>query len=427
MRKGRRPRKPGVERREAPLARPEIESLRDRIQDLTALPPEEQASAAPDVVEAVKALPTPDVGLVLIDAARKGQTSALPLLELLLEELEYAPAAAEALGFVRSESAAALLRRVDRPDAPKAVAKAARRALHRLKSQGIALEELAPPAPAEVGLIGGRRILRAMMTPMDPEGGQFFALYVSAPLSGPEFIQVLANDVEGIKETAIAPVTKRELAEHLEEAQQAGMSLVDVPAEYVLFRVREFEAINQERGTPLPYKYHFCLELFHMPGREYGQPPIYEEIDAEAVRSDPSLPGRAGELFETPEFERWFLPTEEIKPVGLRIMEAQESLLVLSEAAKEERIERIFKEAADELFTPEVRARYKRRLEENAYMLFHAGRAELTRIALACAMGLGPDGPPSHRIQFVQEIVRQSAALFVLQEERERGIHEVRT
>jgi len=424
VRKGKRSRMPGVERRETQSARPEIESLRNRIHELMALPPEEQ-TAVPDVVKAIKALPPQDAGPVLTEAARKWQTSALPLLEPLLEEPEYAAAAAEALGFIRSESAAALLRNIDRPDAPKAVVKAARRALHRLRSQGVAAEEVAPPAPAEVGLIGGRRILAAMMTPVDSKGGQFFALYVSAPLSGPEFVQIIANDVDGIKETGIAPIRRRELAQHLEEMREAGMVLIDAPAEYVLFRVRQFEAINQARGTPLPFKYHLCRELFHMPGPEYERPLIYEEIDAEAVRSDPSLPGRVAELFETRKFEGWFLPLEEIKPFALRVIEAGESPLVLSDAAKEERLERVLREAADELFNPELRAKYKRRLEENAYVLLRSDRAELAGVALACAMELAPDGPPSHRILFVQEIVKRSIALFVAQEEREPGIYEI--
>ena len=426
MRKGKPSRRLGIGRKEAP-ARPEIESARNRIQGLMALPSEERVSGVPDVVEAIKELPPPDAGHLLVETARKWQASALPLLETFLEDSEYAPAAAEALGFIRSESAAALLQKVDRPGAPKPLAKAARRALHRLRSQGISAEEVVPPAPGGAGLIGGRRILKAMMTPVDPKGGQFFALYVSAPLSGPEFVQVLASDVEGIKETAIAPIRKRELAEHLEEMRKVGMTLVDVPAEYVLFRVRRFEAINEISGTPLPFKYHLCRDLFHMPGPDYEQPLIYGEVDAEAIRSDPSLPKRAEELFEAGEFEGWFLPMEQIKPFALRVVEARESPLVLSEAAKDERIERALREAADELFTPEVRAGYKRRLEENAYVLLHTDRAELARIALACAMELTPDGLPSHRIPFVQAVVTRSTAFFIAQEEREPRIHEVRT
>ncbi len=162
-----------------------------------------------------------------------------------------------------------------------------------------------------------------------------------------------------------------------------------------------------------------------MPGPEYDQPLIYEELDVEAVRSDPSLPGKAGELFESHDFQGWFVPEEEIARFGTQAMEAEESPIVLSDAAKEERLARAFRAAADEIFTPEVRAKYKRRLEENAYVLLHTDRAELARVALACALQLAPDGPPPPEIPFVQEIIKRSIGLFIAKQKRESRIQRV--
>lgn len=423
MRKDKRTKKPSVGPKAASMTpRPEAESVRNQIRDLMALPPEERVVRVPDVVQAIKTLPPQDASAVLNEAAREWQTALLPLLESLVADEEFASAAAEALGYVRSEAVVPLLQSLDQPDKPKAVVKSARRALHRLKSQGIAVEKAAPPGPAAVPLVGGRRILRSLMSSVDGSGSQFFSILMSAPLSGMESVELVASDAEGIVDLTGVPTGKREYDTRIQEIREHDFSVIDAPASYVLFRVREYEAINRRQDKLPPSDYQIYRDLFHMPGPEYDQPLIYEELDVEAVRSDPSLPGRAGELFETRDLDGWFVPEEQIEPFGTQAMEAEESPIVLSDAAKEERFGRAFRAAAEEIFTPEVRARYKRRLEENAYVLLHTDRAELARVVLACALQLAPDGPPPPEILFVQEIIKRSIALFIAREKRESRI-----
>ena len=405
---------------EIPTARPEAESILSRIGDLAGLPSDERIAGMKDIAKAVEGLVVEDAEYVLISAARNWQTAAVPLLEILLEDTNHAITAVEALGYVRSEAVVPLLRNLDQPSRPKAVIKSVRRALHRLRSQGIVVQEVV--TPAEIGLAAGRRILKSLLSSVDGRGGQMLSLLLSAPLSGIEAVELVADDLEGIKDVVGAQTTKRKYGEHIEEMREQGLSAVDAPVSYVLFRVREFEAITRERGNPLPSEYQIYRELFHMPGAEHKQPLVYDEIDPETVRSDTSLSRRASELFQCPEFESWFLPEEEIEPFGVQIIEARQSPLVLSDAAKEERVERTMKVASEELLTPEIRDRYKRRLEENAYVLLRTDRAELARVAVACALELGSGGLPSPQILFVQEIIKRSVALFVASEEREPHI-----
>ena len=351
-----------------------------------------------EAVQAVLSLPPQTVEPVLIQTAKKLQADAVPLLQAL-----------------------------DQPDKPKAIVKSARRALHRLRSQGIEIPEVVPP-PAEMGLVGGRRILRSLLSSVDGSGTQYLSILISAPMTGLEGIDLVGSDLQGILDMAAVRIVKREYDEHVTEMREEA-SVTDAPADYVLFRVRECEEINRRENRPLPSDYHIYRELFHTPGREYDRPIVYEEMN----EADRSLANRAKELFETKDFRTWFIK-DEIEPFVSQIIEAEESPIVLSDAAKQERIERIIRTAAETIFTPEVRARYKRRLEENAYVLLHTEQAglprsigDLAKVALACAAELSPDGPPSPQVTFVQEIIKYSVALSVTMQERESPIHRIGT
>jgi len=349
-----------------------------------------------EAVQAVLSLPPQTVEAVLIQTAKKLQADAVPLLQAL-----------------------------DQPDKPKGIVKSARRALHRLRSQGVEIPEVVPP-PAEMGLIGGRRILRSLLSSVDGRGAQYLSVLTSAPMTGLEGIDLVGSDLQGIFDMAAVRIVRREYDEHVIEMREEA-SVTDAPVDYVLFRVREYEEINRRENHPLPSDYHIYRQLFHTPGREYDRPIVYDEI----TDVDPSLAGKAHELFQVKDFATWFLK-DQIEPFLSQVVEAEESPIVLSDAAKQERIERINRTAGETIFTLEVRARYKRRLEENAYVLLHTEQAglprsigDLAKVALACAAELSPDGPPSPQVTFVQEIIKYSVALSVTIQERESPIHRI--
>jgi hypothetical protein len=403
---------------------PEVESARAAITDLLAGPPEARADLPDKVLSSIKALSPEDAGPFLVEAAKAGRLSVIPLLDALLDEPRYAAQAAEALGFVRSEDVAPLLRKAERSKS-KAVVKSARRALHRLKSQGIPVEEAVPSVPSEIALVGRRRILKSMLSHVDSRGSQYLSLLISAPLTGIEGIDLIGGDQQGITDFAAAGTTKRDYEEHLALAAEHHTTLVEAPSSYILFRAREFEAVNREKEIPLPSDYQIYRDLFK--GEDYECPLIYQEMDVQAVRDDLSLPGKAKALFETDECGPWFIPEDRIEPFALQLIEAEESTLVLSGTAQEERTDRILKTAYDEIFTPEVRALYKRRLEENAYVFLKTSREELAGTALSCALQLAPDRSLAERIPFIDELIKRSIAVFVAVERKEPRVHRVGT
>jgi len=426
MRRGKAAKRAAVRRKPAqvePKVHAAAEAVRSRISDAFVLPPEERAGAIPDLIDALTSVPPPAAAELMAEMAQSRQEEAVPVLEALAEkpDPEYAPAAVEALGFIRSPLSAALLVSIERTPASKSLGKSARRAIHRLRSQGVPVEEEIRPAAPEVSA-PGRRIVRSVLSSVDSRGDQILGLLVSAPLTGTVSVMALIEDTAGIKEMAAVPMRKREFDQEL-AAMADSPTVVDAPAPYVLSRMREAEALSREKGNPVPTDYHVYRDLFHMPGPEPERPPVYEEIDPEEVRSDPSLLKRSDELFEVREFSAWCIEPDRAKDYAAQLIQVEESPIILSDAAKEERTDRVFRTAAEETFTSETRALYKRRLEENAYVLLHTERADQARIALAIAIALSPDGPEAERIPFARELVKRSIATTVHEDRRERRIH----
>lgn len=393
-----------------------------RLRDWLALSPEDRDSSASDIAVFLSSLPQQDLQSALSELARRAQDSALPILRSFLGSTENMLPAVEALGLVRSQESARLLMELNRADVPKPIAKAARRALHKLKSQGVRVEEAQASAPGEViGLVPGRRILRSVMSTVGSSGDQILSLLLSVPMSGTEGFEAIANDTEGLKECVSIPILKSDYEEHLLETPKF-ITLADAPAEYVIFRLREYERITLDSGNSPPSEYQIYRSFFHSSPRDYDRPLVYEEIPPESVLPKWAVPTRIADLLEEDEFSTWALPDEEVEPYVKQLLEIENSPLVLSEAATRERLERHTAKAIAELFSPEVRVRYKRRLEESAYVMLHTGRVEIARTALACALRLAPEAPDSPPSDLAEAIVKRSIGyLLMASDDHEEG------
>ena len=71
-----------------------------------------------------------------------------------------------------------------------------------------------------------------------------------------------------------------------------------------------------------------------------------------------------------------------------KIKNLSESRLVISQGTQVERIGQIYREAAAEIFTPELRQRYRRLLEETALLLYLDNQQQEAKRALASAIDL---------------------------------------
>jgi hypothetical protein len=136
-------------------------------------------------------------------------------------------------------------------------------------------------------------------------------------------------------------------------------------------------------------------------------------MDTAEIAGDKLLLRSSDSLLEVQPFLSWRLPEEVVKPYAEKIKNLGESRLVVSQTAQVERIEQIYREAAAELFTPELRHRFRRLLEETALLLYLEDRQQEAKRALAAAIDLENEVGLLSEDTFVLGLVKRSIAAEV--------------
>ena len=107
-------------------------------------------------------------------------------------------------------------------------------------------------------------------------------------------------------------------------------------------------------------------------------------------------------------FVTWGIEEGRIRPYADAITEAQESKLFLSQNQKEGRFQEIYLKALMEIFSDEMKALYKHRLEETAYILHQSGKEEEAKISLSVAMDIEKPLNPIRPNAFLFQLVIRS-------------------
>ena len=325
---------------------------------------------------------------------------------------------ANSLGRWNSPEAGILLHRLAAKSSSKAVLKNVRKAIFRLKSQGVEVGEFKdsspavfhppPPAPSEGFLsaldAGGTRLVW-LVRPQAPQGVAAF--------------HALVNDVQGIMDFQAFETTRKKFHEYSAVfRKQAPGEIIEADPDYCLGLVIEASEINQKRGEAPPGDFAKWRTLLGSPPPLPLKPIIYLHLKEEEWKNRSDLLDRAASLFETPSFEAWFLEEEEAKKYLSLLKEASESRLVLTPYQKETRVLEIYRQAVDELFPPERRALFRRRLEEMSYILWKAGMEEDAQMCLVAGLRMESEGGILSPHPFLLELVKRSLTAGLEEEAR---------
>ena len=284
----------------------------------------------------------------------------------------------------------------------KALRKVARRIRYRLETAGVTLPADAPT----VGASAPAWTLReAWASPVDGTGSR--ALWLLAEGSYGEWLRLslVLNDQVGILDSAGGPIPKKRIAaerQHLES--RAGGRWIPLPPDYARGLIAETVGIHRDR--PLPAE--FLRWRDWLVGLPIARPLIYEWLDPEAIRADPTLLDHSGELLAQGELAGWFLEPDTVQSFALELEEARASRLVLSDTQKAEREAAILARAADTHFTGQARERWRGRLEETAYFFRETDRHREAEIAFAAALALADSEREPRHQPFCLTLVRRS-------------------
>ena len=327
---------------------------------------------------------------------------------------------ANSLGRWSSPEAGILLHRLSAKSSSKPVLKNVRKAIFRLKSQGVEVEEVkdssravfhpSQMAPAEGFLsapdAGGTRLVW-LVRPQLPQGVVAF--------------HALLNDVQGIMDFQALETTRKKFQEYAAAfRQQAPWEIIEADPDYCLGLVIEASEINKKRGETPPGEFAKWRTLMGTPPPLPLKPIIYLHLKEEEWKNRSDLLDHAGSLFQSPSFQSWFLGEEEAKKYLALLKEASESRLVLTPYQKEARVLEIYRQAVDELFNAERRAFFRRRMEEMSYILWKTGKEDDAQMCLVAALRMESESGILTPHPFLLELVKRSLQALLEEEAKKQ-------
>ncbi len=328
-------------------------------------------------------------------------------------------AIAARLALVLSGDSAELLQRLERETPDKAVRKAAKRALYRLEQRGIHPPASPPSAPRPPALAPA---IEGYVSAVDGRGDQLVWLVKSQP-GGVAHLFAVVNDPEGLREVALNPITRKALkAVRAELEQRHELRLVDVDWHYADFLIHRAFEWACGRGTRMSGDYPLLRAQFAREAAATALPPLAVALVDPAAAAAESALAESAALLGEPEFRTWALDAETLAPALADLARVKESPLVLNPLQQEDRFDAVVRDAIEDVFSPERRPSWSRRLYEMAYFFAVSGRQPRAAQAIAAARAL-EGGLSASAIPFCAQLVRGSLAVHfqqTLQVEQER-------
>ncbi|MHB8620098.1 MAG: hypothetical protein ACYDAG_11110 [Chloroflexota bacterium] len=338
--------------------------------------------------------PGEDLALRLVDGA---------------DPLSFAPqdllASIDGLVLLKSVEAADVLARIDQP---KELAKAARKGLFRLRSQGIRPSlsrqpELPAPPTRQAPVLS---LVEARVSSYDPRGTRAIFLLAEKPFTGLISLLAIVNDGDGVLDAEMGATTKKAFHTRLENfrGQFDYIEFVSIPPSYANELIDRGSQRNERSRHPLPQDLSVWKTVSAGAPAWEGLPPIFQLLSADEVRERVPLDSTR-DLADT-EFAAWGYGEEHLKEYVVRLDTARGGPLVVSADAQRGREQAIVDEATDAIFQGDELERARERLSETAYLLFQQENRPAAEQCLRAAVAVGES--PSHEHPFLRQIVVKS-------------------
>lgn len=301
----------------------------------------------------------------------------------------------EALADIPLTGSALLLQELLGETPDKGLQKAIKKALHRLKVQGVTFAEVQPKRHTVIGAVE-HRLEKCLASFIDGAGERMLLLIRTKPMGGYNLAYMVINYGTGIRYALGLQASKRELPEILEKVQDPA-PLIELEPSYCQYQIALAHQMNLETNTPVPEEYFALRDVIGECNTTFERAIIYSalsEADLEAVKTYDTY---ADKLLDLPEFAGWMLPGSIIQKYGDALREIEQSQIVVSPAMQQERINEIHTRAMEEVLGERSRRLMRMRLEEMAYYLLRTDRHREALWAVAAAQSLEDDNP--HRLR----------------------------
>ena len=291
----------------------------------------------------------------------------------------------------------------------KIVQKTVKKTIFRFKQKGIAFPDLEPPKETPFLIKKtDKDEPAAYLGPIDGFGNRGIFIILPQIPKGIDIGMGILNDEEGIIQFISGQYSKKRMREVRDFFFEQVGTMV--------------ESTLPHAATILERTYNRTKPGFEESSRDYlqlrpwilenisllDQSIIYDFIPPESVSNEILTDSRIDKLLGHELMESWIIKPEEIKPLFEKIVEVEESRILVSEAQKLDRVKEIKDQSLNQLFPDPKRSIIKERLEEMAYIFLKMGEEEYTRLCLISASSLDAKDSILSINPFLKAIVEQS-------------------
>ncbi len=287
----------------------------------------------------------------------------------------------------------------------KDVVKEAKRALHILKSRGVAVPE--PPRPAALAPAAAPEPpLAAYATAIDGRGERAVWIPRAIPGKGVEVAQAVLSDELGLVELQIGVVGRKEWRALARELLQKGaaMGLGEIDRSRAIALVAAARGLNDRSGQRVPERADLWLAQLGpsapLPDPAAAFPPLPPDEEREALAA-------SGELHELPLLASWLADEGFLRTVAAKLDEITVSPLYVDEAQRVGQMANTVADAVDRYFDGARRAALSARLYSVAEHLVTADDPAHALAAAAAARALAAGTPP-RTIPFARLLIEKA-------------------
>jgi hypothetical protein len=263
----------------------------------------------------------------------------------------------------------------------KELARAARRALYKLRSAGVEVPEPTAPPPA-ASVAPAEEPLPATTTAM-AGNGQLAVLIPRVVRGGVEGLEFFISDETGVLEVSRLDLSRGGFLKLLRNLRRdRRLPTVELTAEEARDEVAMAAGRNLATRTPFPRGLDVAL-------RHLDVQPRQEEAPLPApTPEDARLASEGAALHTEPEIAAWLPPQQELRVLAEKLQQVDTSPLALSDVQRAEHVEATLRAQAHAFFTEPMRRLYARRLWWMARFFERTGRAHVAEVARAEARRL---------------------------------------
>ncbi len=321
-----------------------------------------------------------------------------------------------------SARSAGLLAELELLVSEKDLKKSVRRALHILEQKGFSKGE------TPQGKSGGvfRKVEKpesvAYESEIDTAGIALLMLATPRPAVGLKVAVAVVKPGVELTDFHAMEMTRSDFRAFVKgfNGEQAS-EVIPIPWEHGVYLFKEALEATERAGGTLPGDLGDWRSRIEREKIDRKESEVYEWIPKETVEGNAFYLKDSETLLDKNPCRLWLLEEEELEPYIRRMEEIETSVLALSEPQQKQRISDLLLEAVGELFTPERRYEFRRRLEETAFIFLLKGERERAKVALATALDLTGEHVFVPENPFLVTLLDVSIGMRAIESERTEG------